>query len=448
MNEEGLPRRFGFSTATFVVVASMVGSGILISPGYMITSLGSYWIIFALWIIGGMLALGSAMCVAELAAALPRAGGEYIYLREAYGPLFAFLSGWTSFIIGFSAALAINAHVCATFILAPFFDDPGPNPWTLRLVATLLIIGMTIPNLLGHRPSAWTQDCTTCLKVLLFVALVIGGFLFGTGSMSHLVDSNASMRFSYTTAAAQLFYVMFAYSGWNAATYISGEVKDPGTTLPRSLILGASLVVVLYIAVNLIVAYALGPAHQVALDRPDQAVQVAAERLFGTRISSAFSVAVGVSFLATLSAFIVTGPRIYYAMAKDGLFPKFAIRISHRWRVPALAMIAQSVLAVVILIVGGGLELIYKYTSVGLGAFSVLIIASVIVLRIRAPELPRPYRVPGYPFLPFACLLLFIFGTAFALWEWPGPSTISLVTIAGGVLVYWVWRRIRKADTS
>jgi APA family basic amino acid/polyamine antiporter len=307
---------------------------------------------------------------------------------------------------------------------------------------------MTIPNLLGHKPSAWTQNITTCLKVLLFVTLIIGGFLFGTGSMSPLINTQASKEFSYATAAAQLFFVMFAYSGWNASTYISGEVKEPGKTLPRSLILGASLVVALYLGVNMVVAFALGPADSIALQAPTQAVQLAAERLFGSGISSAFSVAVGVSFLATLSAFIVTGPRIYYAMAKDGLFPKFAMRVSSRSHIPAAAMLAQSALALIILTVGGGLELIYKYTSVGLGAFSVLIIASVVVLRIRAPQLPRPYRVPGYPVVPLACLILFLFGTAFALWEWPGPSSISLLTIAAGTVAYWVWKRFPRQQES
>lgn len=441
MSDDALPRQFGLSTAMFVVIASMVGSGILISPGYMIVSLGSYPVIFVLWIVGGLLALGSAMCVAELAAAMPRAGGEYVYLREAYGPLPAFLFGWTSFIIGFSAPLAINAHVCASYLLAPFgIADTGSGTLLLRTTAAALIVGMTVLNVLGHRQSAWTQSFTTYIKILLFCAFVAGGFLFGTGSLSHLGESQVSNGFSLSTAAAQLFYVMFAYSGWSAATYLAGEIKEPARNLPRSLILGVCLVVILYLAINLVLAFALGPAEAVALSDPKRAVHAAAGRLFGSGISSAISIAVGLTFLATISALILTGPRVYYAMARDGLFPKFAARINRRSRVPVHATIVQSVLALVILAVGQ-FDSVFQYTAVGLGVFSLLIIASVIVLRIRAPELPRPYRVPGYPLVPVACLLLFLFAAVFAFVEWPLPSTISVGTIVSGAGVYWIWRR-------
>ncbi len=439
MSQEEMRRDFGLSTATYVVIASMVGTGILVSPGYMMASLNNYIAIFGLWILGGLLALCGALCVAELAAALPRAGGEYVYLREAYGPMPAFLCGWTSFFLGFSAPLAVAGYIAARYLLTPF---GVVDKETAHLVAAVIIIAITLPNLIGHRQSAWTQNLTTILKLGLFVILVVMAFLFGGGQLANIAQGQAVREVKVGTAASQLFYVMFAYSGWNAASYLAGEVKNPGKILPRSLLLGTGLVIILYLALNLVFAYAV-PLAEVGFANAEQVPQLAVEKLFGTGISSAFSVAVGLTFLATVSAFIITGPRVYYAMAKDRLFPSIAGRISEKGQVPVYAMIAQSLLAIVFLFVTD-FQNLYKYASVGLSIFAMLFIAAVYVLRWRRPDLERPFRLIGYPVVPAIFMAVILFMTVFAFKQWWKPSTYSIGSILFGIPVYYLWMFIRN----
>jgi APA family basic amino acid/polyamine antiporter len=296
---------------------------------------------------------------------------------------------------------------------------------------------ITLPNLVGHRQSAWTQNLTTLLKFGLFVALVVLAFLFGKGQFANITQGQSVGQTSLGTAATQLFYVMFAYSGWNAAGYLAGEVKNPGRILPRSLLLGAGLVIVLYLALNLVFAYAV-PLADVGFENAEQVPQLAVQNLFGPKASSIFSVLLGLTFLATVSAFIITGPRIYYAMAKDGLFPSIAAYVGQKGQVPIYAMIAQSICAVVILFVTD-FQNLYKYAAVGLSVFAMLFIAAVYVLRWRRPDMVRPFRVPGYPVVPAIFIAVILFMTVFAFIQWPKPSIYSLGSILVGIPVYYIW---------
>mgnify|MGYP001024411605 CR=1 FL=1 len=442
MQNEELQRGFGLSTATYVVIASMVGTGILISPGYMMASLQNYPVIFGLWALGGLLAMCGALCVAELAAALPRSGGEYIYLREAYGPMPAFLSGWTSFFLGFSAPLAVAGYISAKYLLTPFGLAENEAGLIIKAAAAAIIIAVTLPNLFGHRQSAWTQNLTTVIKFGLFVFLILLAFLFGKGQLSNLSAGQPVREVKFGTAVTQLFYVMFAYSGWNAASYLAGEVRNPGKILPRSLLLGAGLVVVLYLALNLVFAYAV-PLADVGFDNAELLPKLAVGNLFGSRASNVFSVLLGLTFLATVSAFIITGPRIYYAMAKDKLFPSVAGQVSSKGRVPVYAMMAQSVCAVIILFVTD-FQNLYQYASVGLSLFALLFVGAVYVLRWRRPDMERPFRVPGYPVVPAIFMAVIIFMAVFAFMQWRTPSIYSLGSILVGIPVYYVWSFVRN----
>lgn len=445
MPTEELQRKFGLSTATYVVIASMVGTGILISPGYMMLSLGNYPLIFGLWALGGLLALCGALCIAELAAALPRAGGEYVYLREAYGPMPAFLSGWTSFFLGFSAPLAVAGYIAAMYLLTPFGLADQEREYLVRIVAAIIIVAITVPNLFGHRQSAWTQNLTTTVKLGLFAALAIAAFLFGEGRFSHIAEGQPVGEVDLGTAVTQLFYVMFAYSGWNAAGYLAGEVKDPARTLPRSLLLGAGSVIVLYLALNLVFAYAV-PLADVGIENAERIPQLAVENLFGQGVSGVFSILLGLAFLATVSAFVITGPRVYYAMAKDGLFPSLAGRISEKGQVPTCAMSLQSLCAVVILFLTD-FQNLYRYASVGLSLFALLFIGAVYVLRWRRPDMERPFRVPGYPLVPAVFMVVTLFMAVFAFKQWPRPSLYSLGSVLLGIPVYYIWSRASSAKT-
>jgi APA family basic amino acid/polyamine antiporter len=441
MPKEDLQRGFGLSTSTYVVIASMVGTGILISPGFMMVTLKNYPLIFGLWALGGLLALCGALCVAELAAALPQAGGEYVYLREAYGLMPAFLSGWTSFVLGFSAPLAVAGHVAAKYLLTPFGLGETEGQLLAKMVAAAIIVLITLPNLVGHRQSAWTQNLTTLLKLGLFVMLVILAFLFGDGRLAHLSEGRPIGQIKLGDIATQLFYVMFAYSGWNAASYMAGEVKDPGKTLPRSLLLGTALVTVLYLALNLVFAYAV-PLSDVGFENAMQVPTLAVENLFGPRASSVFSILLGLAFLSTISAFVITGPRIYYAMARDKLFPSVAGRVS-KAGIPVYAMIAQSICAIIILFVAD-FENLYRYAAVGVSIFSLLFIAAVYVLRWSRPTMERPFRVIGYPVVPGLFMAVILFMTVFAFKQWPKPSIFSLASILVGIPIYYVWSAIRR----
>jgi APA family basic amino acid/polyamine antiporter len=439
-NEE-LQRGFGLSTATYVVIASMVGTGILVSPGYMMVTLKNYPAIFGLWALGGLLALCGAFCVAELGAALPHAGGEYVYLRQAYGPMPAFLSGWTSFFVGFSAPLAVAGHMATLYLLTPFGLAENETGYLVKITATAIILIITVPNLVGHRQSAWTQNLTTILKFSLFVVLMALAFLFGQGRLANISEGQPITDIKLGTAATQLFYVMFAYSGWNAATYVAGEIRNPAKILPRSLLLGTILVVVLYLGLNLTFAYAV-PLSDVGFENAELVPQTAVENLFGPRASGVFSVAIGLAFLATVSAFIITGPRIYYAMAKDGLFPAIAGRVSSKGGVPAHAMIAQSACAILILFLFD-FQNMYKYAAIGQSLFATLFIAAVYVLRWRRPQMERPFRLPGYPVVPAIFIGVILFMAVFAFKQWPRPSMYSIGSIVAGIPVYYAWSFVR-----
>jgi APA family basic amino acid/polyamine antiporter len=440
-SKEELQRGFGLSTSTYVVIASMVGTGILVSPGYMMASLQNYPVIFGLWALGGLLAICGALCVAELAAALPRAGGEYVYLREAYGPMPAFLSGWTSFFLGFSAPLAVVSYIAALYLLTPFGLAQKQTGHLVQITAAIIILAITLPNLIGHRHSAWTQNLTTTFKFGIFVVFVVMAFLFGRGQAANIVEGQSIGEVEPGTAATQLFYVMFAYSGWNAASYLAGEVKNPTRILPRSLLLGTGLVIILYLALNLVFAYAV-PLSDVGFDNAERVPLLAFENLFGSKVSSVFSTLLGLTFLATVSAFIITGPRIYYAMARDGLFPSLAEHVSSKGRVPIYAMLLQSLCATVILFVTD-FQNLYKYASVGLSLFALLFVGAVYVLRWRRPDMERPFHVPGYPVVPAIFMTVIVFMAVFAFMQWPKPSIYSLGSILLGIPVYYIWSFFR-----
>jgi basic amino acid/polyamine antiporter, APA family len=262
------------------------------------------------------------------------------------------------------------------------------------------------------------------------VGLVVLAALFRGGRLAHVTEGQPIGQIGLGTAATQLFFVMFAYSGWNAASYLAGEVRNPGQNPPRSLLLGAGSVVLLYLAVNLVFAYAV-PLADVGFHNAEQVPQLAVQNLFGSRASNVFSVLLGLTFLATVSAFIITGPRVYYAMARNGLFPSIAERISRKGQVPVYAMGLQSLCAIVILF-ALDFQNLYKYASVGLSLFAMLFIGAVYVLRWRRPDLERPFRVPGYPVVPAIFMVVTAFMAVFAFLQWPRPSLYSVGSILAG----------------
>ena len=441
-----LPRGFGLATNTCVVVASMVGVGILTTSGYILMDTGSATLMLALWLIGGLLALCGALTVAELAAAMPEAGGEYVYMRESFGRAGAFLYGWVSFLIGFSAPTAIVAHGAVRYTLEPWLGSGDTSDVFLtRILAAALLVAFTALHLAGQSASAKTQNVTTLLKILVLVFLALAGLGFGRGDVQHLAVDLPETGIPWSAMGVGLVYVMFSYSGWNAATYLAGETRDPQRMLPRALLLGCGMVVALYLLLNLAYAYAIpvGEIETMAETEVEAVAALAAQRLFGPWIAAPLSVGIGLGLLASLSAFLLTGPRVYYAMARDGLFPAAAARIHPRTQAPVAAILAQAACALALLFTGTFRDIL-TYTGVGLSLSAMFVVGSVFVLRIRRPAMVRPFKTPLYPLTP----LLFLICTAgmivFAFIQQPEWSTASIISILAGIPFYYAWRKRRR----
>lgn len=445
-----LNRTFGLSTATYVVIASMVGVGILTTSGFVIKDTSSASVMLVLWLFGGALALCGALTVAELAAAMPHAGGEYVFIREAYGRPWAFLYGWISFVIGFSAPTAIIAHGAGRYLVQPWLSADHPlEPVITQALAALFIVALAVFHLRGQIFSSRVQDISTLLKLLVLVALVAGGLLLGRGSIHHLALDLPKQGTPWAALAISLVYIMYSYNGWNAATYIAGEVRDPQRTLPRSLLLGCGGVVVLYLLLNIVYVYAL-PVSEIRAMSPGEVEPIgalAASRLFGAWVAAPLSVAIGLGLLASISAYILTGPRVYYAMARDGLFPALAGRLDARTGSLVPATLAQTICSLVLLF-SGTFQNILTYAGVGLSISSFFVILSVFVLRIRRPEMIRPFRTPGYPVVPIVFLVCVAWMIIFAFQSQPKWSWISVATILGGIPVYYLWQAVRKDNAN
>jgi APA family basic amino acid/polyamine antiporter len=429
----GLPRRLGLGTATSVVVANMIGTGIFTTSGLMLAHTESGWLVLLAWLLGGLVALAGALSYAELATMMPHAGGEYVYLREIYGPLPAFLTGWTSFFVGFSAPVAASAVACAKYLAAA---GVLPETWVAeKSTAAGIVLALSAVHYCGLRLGARVQNFLTGLKLFLLFGLIAAGFAIGRGGWDFL---GAASSFWDAGRPGQLgvtlLLAMFAYSGWNAAGYIAGEIEQPARNLPRSLLLGTLIVTLIYLLMNLLLFFAALPAQ---LRGIVPVGEVAAVQLFGTGAATMISTLIALALLSSLSAYVLIGPRVYYAMAKDGLFFRFAARVHPRFQTPGLSILAQAVCALA-MILTGTFEQLLIYIGFSLGIFPLLAVAGVFVLRRRQPQRERPYRVWGYPLVPLFFLVVMVAVLIVGFVNSPKPSLIALATVAAGVPAYWL----------
>ncbi|MDB5347741.1 MAG: amino acid transporter [Schlesneria sp.] len=435
--------RFGLMTATFVVVSSTIGTGVLTTSGFTVYLVGSNQLMLVLWVIGGVLAMCGALTLCELSASLPRSGGEYVFLSEAYGPLAGFLSGWVSFLIGFGGPIAAAAAAAAEYLLAPLRMGEA-SAIMQTVVASVAIIAFGVIHCLGRSSTILAQGGMTALKLGILFVLAVAGVVAGWGRWENLADRPPLTPSVLVTMASSLVYISYAYTGWNAAAYLAGEVDRPQERMPRAILLGTGFVLFLYLLLNIAYALALSAADIKAIvGQPENVnaiapiAQVAADRLYGHRVADPLSVAIGLTLLASVSAYILTGPRVVYAMARAGQFPRVAGRLSARGT-PVIATALQVTWSLVLLWTAS-FEWILLYSGVGLSAFSMLTVAAVYVLRRRRPDLSRPFRTPGYPVVPAVYLLGTAILTAAVIYERPVVSSISLLTIALGVPVYFFW---------
>jgi len=438
-------REFSAMSAAFFIAASMVGVGILTTSGYTIASVGSNQVMLWLWIVGGVAMLCGALTHAELAAAMPRIGGDYVFVREAYGRLAGFLAGWITALIGFGAPIAVTARTSASYWLTGG-GLVAPEAltkeywWAERALATGLILGLAGFHLLGRRGSARLQGLTTLATLGALVAMVVFGLISPQADWSHLDDLPDQLTGSVWSAMLiSLLYINYGYAGWNSAGYLAGEVKNPGRNLPRAIVLGNLAVLSLYVAVNLvyIVAFSAEEIQTLASSNPNAVkniAELAVARLIGPPVSTWFALFVAVLLLSMLSAFLVTGPRVIVAMAREGMFPRFAARVSQRGA-PVPATLCLALFAVALNWIPRFASVL-EYASLGLALASLSSVSAIYVLRRTRPHLPRPYRTWGYPVTPAVFLVVTVALAIAAVRDRPEVAFWTLATLLAGTVAF------------
>ena len=447
-----LERRLGPLDAAAIIVSNVIGGGILFTPPQVAASIPAALPFLAAWIVGGLLAFAGAMSYAELATLRPRAGGEYVYLRDAFGRLAAFLSGWTSFVAGFAGAIATSAVVLSFYLGrfipgagdgTPFFTLPIiPGLVTLSaspqsVVALTAIWGLTWVHRRGVGPGRLVGNVLATLKVGALVIFVALGFSVGATGAPHLAESHPVAVTGWLLA---LIPVMFTYSGWNAAGYVAEEIRDPGRNVPRAFALGTAAVIVLYALLNVIYLFVfsideLGKVQGSVLD-------VVAERLLGATAGDIMGVVSIISLLASVSAMTFAGPRVYFAMARDGLFFNSAARVHDRYRTPSTAIVAQA-LWTSLLVLTATADTLVTYTGFAITLFLGLAVLSLFVLRAREPNAERPFRAWFYPVGPALYVLVSAAILVNGLVRDPLPTGAGALIILAGVPLYFVFSRRR-----
>jgi APA family basic amino acid/polyamine antiporter len=445
-----LLRQLGIVSATALVVSNMIGSGILTTTGFLAGELGSVkWVLLA-WAVGAVCALAGAFCYSELGVNFPSSGGEYVYLTQAFGPTWGFMTGWVSFFAGFSAPIAASALAFSDY-LGHFFPALklenarhviGSGSWEVKLgpaqlTACTLVAGFTILNCLGVRRTARVQNVLTSMKVLVILVFLGAGFAFGAGSWGNF--SQAAVRTSSTPIYAQFFvsllFIYFSYSGWNAATYVAEELKQPARTLPLSLACGTLLVATLFILLNVLFIYAV-PLE--TMKGVPAVGALAATHLFGPAVAGIFTAAMILSLLATVNAMTTIGPRVYYAMAKNGAFFAGAAKVHPKWHTPVNAIVAQG-FCTMLMTISPFLNLLF-YIGMLLNLSAVMSVASLFIFRRRQGWQKLGVVSFGYPLLPVFFVAIGIWMTILGIKLRPSISGAAALTVAAGALVY----RMRK----
>jgi APA family basic amino acid/polyamine antiporter len=449
------PHQLSLFSAVILVVANMVGTGIFTTSGFIIQELPNPWAMLACWAIGGLFALAGALCYGELGARYPRAGGEYVFLRESFGEPVAFLSGWISLLVGFSAPIAAAAMAFAAYFLAGAGFRPdinivyklqGLTVLTLSPV-TLLASGVILAFSFIHRHSlslgSRVQNLLTLFKVTIILALVFLGLGWGAGSTSHFgALPPASLYFSGSFATS-LIFITFAYSGWNAAAYMGSEICRPTRNIPLALALGTLLVTALYLLLNVTFLYGLSPREMSGVLEVGEKAALA---LFGPSISRIFAGAIALSLLSLISAMMMTGPRVYQYMAGDGLFfPTFS-KLRGGSGPPGNAILLQAGLALV-MVLTASFENLLIFIGFTLSLFSLITVAGLMVLRRRQPAPDLPSKTAGYPFTPILFILGNLWIILFSIIYKPLISLTGLAAILLGVVLYVFFkRRSRRAE--
>jgi APA family basic amino acid/polyamine antiporter len=443
-----LLRQLGVVSATALVVSNMVGTGIFTSTGFLAGDLGVPSIVLLIWVVGAIAALFGAFCYSELGVNFPSSGGEYVYLTQAYGPTWGFMTGWVSFFAGFSAPIAAAALAFADYLgyffpavrqsNAPVVFAVGDFTWKVggaQIVACSLVAVFTVLNFFGVQRVARVQNLLTAIKVAVIAGFIVLALVAGNGDWRNF--SIPAIRWTTTPLpeqfAVSLFWIYVAYSGWNAATYVAEELKTPARTLPLALAVGTTLVAVLFLALNVVFIYG------VPLEQMKGVVAVgslAASRLFGPEVAGLFSALMAVSLLATVNAMVTIGPRVYYAMAKNRAFPQAAATVHPRWHTPVIAIIAQGICTMFMALTP--FYDLMQYIGILLNFFAVMSVGSLFFFRRRPGWQKLGVVSFGYPLIPAAFVAVGLWMTYQGITRRPWISFAAALTVITGALFYRV----------
>lgn len=450
-----LIRGLGILGAGSIVTGTIIGTGIFLVPSSIARQVDSVGLVFLVWIVGGLLSLAGALSYAELGAAMPQAGGEYVFLRRAYGPLWGYLYGWEAFVIGKTGSIATIATAFALF-LGYFFSalheemlrlPLGFATWSLtgaQVISLSAIIGLTVINYLGVILGGAVQTVFTVMKVAIILTLAALAFVLGHAAPSAFEPFFAAPKGVGTFSAfgVALVAALWAYDGWNNLTMVGEEVRDPERNIPRALIFGTLGVMLVYLFVNAAYFYILPLA---TVQGTERVAQEMARSFLGEWGGIIITLGALISTFATLNAAILSGARIPYAMARDRLFFRFMAQVHPLHRTPAKALLLQAIFSCVLILIFGNsrdaFDKLFTYTIFGLWLFYGMTTASVFVLRRTQPDLPRPYRTLGYPWVPAAFVVvaaIFILNIAY---NSPMETGLGLLFMAAGLPLYWFWQR-------
>jgi APA family basic amino acid/polyamine antiporter len=438
----GLARRLGLFDATMIVMGGIIGSGIFISPYVVARQVTTPFLILTVWALGGLIALAAAFIWAELAALRPEVGGQYAYLREAYHPLVAFLYGWGLLLVIQSGGMAA---VAVTF--ARYFLELTSFPTTDWMVAIIALASLTVINCLGVRAGSSVQSLLMVLKIIAILALILCGlFLAGPQSGSAVAPSrllDRAVSFNLLTAiGAAMVPVLFAYGGWQTASFVSGEILEPRKNLPRALIIGVVGVIILYLAVNFVCVRVLGVSGLANTTTPASDVMRLALGAAGAR---AIAAGIAISTLGFLSQGMLTAPRVYFAMAEDGLFFKMVGRLHPKTQVPIMAIVIQGLLAIVIALSGRYEQILNYVVSVDFIFFGATA-TCIFVFRRRktaleaAESVRRIATVPGHPVTTALFVIVCWLVVINTIYRYPENTLIGLAILLAGIPVFFFWR--------
>ncbi|MFA5860772.1 MAG: amino acid permease [Candidatus Thermoplasmatota archaeon] len=435
----------GLRSATLLIVGSSIGSGIFLLPSSMARQVGSPWLLIGVWVLCGLLSLAGALTFAEMGAMFPRAGGQYVFLRQAFGDRAAFLYGWTFFWVIQTGIIAAVATAFSTFLsfLVPL------SGFEIKLIAMGIIALLTLVNVLGVRYGAAVSDVFTGLKLLALAALIVLGFVLARASTSFAAPvvpkSTTGLVGAFGLAMAAAF---FAYDGWNQSAFVAAEVKRPQRNVPLSMLIGVLVVMTVYVLANAVYAYVL-PFDQ--MQATTTLAADTAEVLLGPVGATLITLAILVSVFGTVNAYVLSGPRVYYAMAKDGLSYRGMGNLSRRFATPDFALIIQAEWAMLLVLTGSYTDLVnfsvfaiwFFYGIAGVGLF---------VLRRKMPNAPRPYRTVLYPLVPMLFIATSVFIVTNTLVTDTRNALFGLLLILSGVpaliALEWWHRRTSPHDSA